>query len=275
MKKVGKLIFLVVVALSFGVFVACSDGDEGSSSSSPESSEVSQGDKNDTETGSSKETLVTKYSYNLTSNNDYYIVHEFHCVDNGDKTYDVREYYRHFFRNTDEAYKGKTGDELIKLVKAKSVTATSTKTGTQQKAVSSTAKNSSGEITATYNIPEGLSFNIYYYGEEPLVTKYTYDITSNNDYYIVDEFHCVDNGDKTYDVKGAYRHFFKNTNENYKDKTGNDIINLVKAKSVTATNTKTSTQPKTVSLNAKNSSGEITATYNIPEGLTYIIYYYE
>ena len=112
-------------------------------------------------------------------------------------------------------------------------------------------------------------------GGETLVVKYTSNLTSNANYYIVDEYHCVDKGDNTYDVRTANRHFFKNTSESYKDKTGQELINIVKAKSVTATNSKTLTQSKDAVTKATNAATSVTWTFNIPEGMTYTVYYYE
>lgn len=142
MKNIKKVIFLFMAFLSLGMFFACSDsGDDGDG-----------------------ETLVTKYTYNLTSNANYYIVNEFHCVDKGDNTYDVRTANRHFFKNTSESYKDKTGQELINMVKAKSVTATRTSTATQSQAQPLEVKNSStGDVLYTLNIPAGMISTIYYY----------------------------------------------------------------------------------------------------------------
>ena len=141
MKNIKKVIFLFMAFLSLGMFFACSDsGDDGDG-----------------------ETLVVKYTSNLTSNDDYYIVNEFHCVDKGDNTYDVRTSNRHFFKNTSENYKNKTGQELINMVKAKSVTATNSKTGTQPKDVVQTATNAATSVTWTFNIPEGMTYTVYYY----------------------------------------------------------------------------------------------------------------
>ncbi|MBR1536363.1 MAG: hypothetical protein IJ630_05445 [Treponema sp.] len=140
MKNIKKVIFLFMAFLSLGMFFACSDSNDDGG-----------------------ETLVTKYTYNLTSNADYYIVNEFHCVDRGENIYDVRTANRHFFKNTSESYKDKTGQELINMVKAKSVTVTRESTATQSEAQSLPVKSSSGDVLYTLNIPAGMISTIYYY----------------------------------------------------------------------------------------------------------------
>ena len=143
MKKFFKVLFYLMIVSALVLIPSCSDSDDGGTPSD--------------------ETSVTKYTYNLTSNQNYYIVDEFHCVDNGDNTYDVKTAYRHFFKNTSENYKNKTGQELINLIKTKSVTATTSKSGTQTSAATQPVKNSAGEVTWTYNIPAGMSYTVYYY----------------------------------------------------------------------------------------------------------------
>ena len=140
MKSIKKYLLLALTVLAVSMFISCSD-----------------------DSGDSEESLVTKYMYNLTSNENYYIVDVFFCIDNGNNVFDVRYSNRHFFKNTSENFKDKTGLELIALVKSNSLTATSTKTRTQQTDTTATARNSNGEITATYNIPAGMSYTVYYY----------------------------------------------------------------------------------------------------------------
>ena len=124
------------------MFAACSDGSDG---------------------GGSSRTLVTKYVYNMTSDANYYRVCEFQCYDNGDNTYDVVSASIHFFSKTNDSYKNRTGQELIDMVKTKSVTPSSSKEGTQSQAATSTATNSSTNVTSTFKIPAGMKYTIYYY----------------------------------------------------------------------------------------------------------------
>lgn len=107
--------------------------------------------------------LVTKYTSNLTSNATYYRVDEFHCYANGDNTYDVVSASILFFSKTNASYKNRTGQELIDMVKTKSVTPSSSKEGTQSQAATSTATNSSTNVTSTFKIPAGMKYTIYYY----------------------------------------------------------------------------------------------------------------
>ena len=94
MKSIKKYLLLALTVLAVSMFISCSD-----------------------DSGDSEESLVTKYMYNLTSNENYYIVDVFFCIDNGNSVFDVRYSNRHFFKNTSENFKDKTGLELIALVK--------------------------------------------------------------------------------------------------------------------------------------------------------------
>lgn len=142
-RNTARRIVLVILGI-FSLFMlgACSDG----------SSE-----------GGSSRTLVTRYSYNLTSNDTYYRVNEFHCYDNGDNTFDVTSATIHYFSKTNEAYKTRTGQEFIDMVKTNSVSPSSTLEQTTTKATTSTATNSSTNVTLTFSIPAGTLYNVNYY----------------------------------------------------------------------------------------------------------------
>ncbi|MBR4599515.1 MAG: hypothetical protein IKO39_05645 [Treponema sp.] len=139
----ARRIVLVILGI-FSLFMlgACSDGSGEGGSSRP---------------------LVTRYTYNLTSNATYYRVNEFHCYDNEDNTYDVVSLSIHCFSKTNDSYKNRTGQELIDMVRTNSVTSSSTIEKTSTEASTSTATNSSTNITLTYNIPAGMNYTIYYY----------------------------------------------------------------------------------------------------------------
>ena len=141
MKKVGKLIFLLLVTLSLTAFVACSDGDGGNSSSS-------------------EETLVTKYVSYMTANSEgYYRVAVYNCVETSENNFTVKSYEMHYFSST--TYSGNTGTQLIKIVKNKTVSPSESKNATQSKTATTTATNSEGTIT--FNIPEGIAIKKYLY----------------------------------------------------------------------------------------------------------------
>lgn len=106
--------------------------------------------------------LVTKYAYNLTANNNYYSVYVYECVDNGNNTYNVKEYTIHAFLKTSSKYSGCTGSELCAVVRAGRATpvreeAYILKEGTTRYA-------NKGESTQlTYYLPEGLTYYVKYY----------------------------------------------------------------------------------------------------------------
>ena len=138
MKNFFKIMMAIFIAVAGFGFASCSDDDE-------------------------SETLVTKYTYNLSRNENYYIVYEYHCVDNGDTTYNVKSGIQHYFNKTKYSAYSSNGGGLIYLVEGKAVTATTSKSYTQSKATTATAKNSAGEIVATFNIPAGMSYTVCYY----------------------------------------------------------------------------------------------------------------
>ena len=73
--------------------------------------------EDDDDDDESTETVVTRYSYNLSSNDSYYIVREYNCVDIGNSTYRVKNYAVHYFSNSQYGkFYGKTGSELISIV---------------------------------------------------------------------------------------------------------------------------------------------------------------
>ena len=89
----------LIVTLSL-IFASCSDGGDGGDS----------------------RTLVTRYGYNLTANENYYRVMEYRAYYEGNYVYDVHDYIVHWFLKTSSKYKNKSGSELCEIVKNRSAT---------------------------------------------------------------------------------------------------------------------------------------------------------
>ncbi|WP_407426063.1 hypothetical protein [Treponema sp.] len=140
--KIYRTLIIIFTTLClFTVFSACSDGGGGSGSSE----------------------TVTKYSYNLTSYENYYRVNVFYCIETESNSYYVKSYEIHLFSKTNSNYKNKAGNELCDMVRTKAVTASSSENKTQASATTTSATNSSTGVKTTYNIPAGLEYTVYYY----------------------------------------------------------------------------------------------------------------
>ena len=112
-------------------------------------------------------TLVYKYGYSLNNETSsgfkYHKVVKYGCIDNGDNTYEVKEYSIHRFSTENTSYTDRTGNELISMVKNNSRTADYSKVYTISKDTTNTITNSDSGTTYYYNIPSGLSYTIYLY----------------------------------------------------------------------------------------------------------------
>ena len=107
-----------------------------------------------------------------------------------------------------------------------------------------------------------------------LVTRYSYNLTRNATYYYVNEFHCYDNGDNTYDVVSASIHYFSKTNDSYKNRTGQELIDMVRTNSVSPSSTKKQIQSQDATRTSTNSTTNVKWTFNIPAGTNCTINYY-
>lgn len=151
MKK--HLIFLISVLLLIGgIFVSCSDSDDDGG-----------------------EDLVTHYGYKLnqtltnsstSATKVFHRVSEFHSVDNGDNTYNVRNYALYYFAVDNSTYSDLSGSELIGIVKAGNIKPDSivdSKLSEDKTATITTNRDTANEKTYYYYLPSGLEYKINYY----------------------------------------------------------------------------------------------------------------
>lgn len=141
MKRKGLLLLLLVFAF---LLAGCSDGNGGGNSSE----------------------LVTKFSYNLTSNANYYIVREYKAEYNGNYSYTVHEMILHEFRNTLYSFQNKTGSELCEIARARSYTPAS-KTryvveGDKTQFINATLSDGTTQ-KITMSIPDGTAYETWIY----------------------------------------------------------------------------------------------------------------
>lgn len=146
MRKALKLGLAVFVMAFATILLGCSDGIGGGGGSSSE--------------------LVTKYSYNLTSNENYYYVSEFHAYYQGNYVYIVHDCIFHYFLKTNSRYNNKTGAELCDIVKNRNVSPNSkinsVVEGEKQYKINHT--QSDGTIKQiTMNIPDGTAYESWVY----------------------------------------------------------------------------------------------------------------
>ena len=109
-----------------------------------------------------EEQLVTRYSYNLTSNDSYYIVAAYNCVDNGDNTYSAKNYAMHYFYKASSSFKDKSGAKLIYFVRNGIYAPSASKSYTRDTSTKITV-NSSNDTKIYYELPEGISYTVYWY----------------------------------------------------------------------------------------------------------------
>lgn len=112
---------------------------------------------------------------------------------------------------------------------------------------------------------------------EELIVKYSYKLNyqpngSSTVYHRVNEFHCTDNYNDTYNVKKTIVHYFSADNSKYKNLSGTELIGIANAKNI---------QPDgTYKYNLKSdtthtvTSTSTTYYYYLPEGLQYEAWYY-
>ncbi len=142
MRNFSKIIFMpLLLALSL-VFASCSDDDGGGDS------------------------LVYEYGYKLNqtvSEKEYHRVVKYGCVDNGDNTFEVREYSIHYFATSNSSYKDLSGGQLCSLVKNGTRTSDDSKEYTLSSDKDSTMTNSSTGETKTFHLYSGLNYKVYWY----------------------------------------------------------------------------------------------------------------
>lgn len=141
MKRKGLLLLLLVFAF---LLAGCSDGSGGGKT--PE--------------------LVTKFSYNLTSNANYYIVREYRAYYNGNYSYTVHEMILHEFLKTAYSFRDKTGSELCEIARSRSYTPVS-KTkyvfeGDKTQTINATLSDGTTQ-KITMSIPDGTAYETWIY----------------------------------------------------------------------------------------------------------------
>lgn len=150
MKK--HLIFLTSVLLLLGgIFVSCSDSDD------------------------DEEDLVTHYGYKLNqtltnsstgAKKEFHRVSEYHSVDNGDGTYNVKSYALYYFAAENSTYADLSGSELIGIVKTGNIKPDSIvdrKLSKDSTATITANRDTENEKTYYYYLPSGLEYKINYY----------------------------------------------------------------------------------------------------------------
>lgn len=145
-KKRFGFVMLAILASAVMLLAGCSDGDSGG--------------------GGSSETLVTRYSYNLTSNENYYYVREYHAYYKGNYVYSVHDYIVHFFLKTSSSYKDKTGSELCSIAANRSYTPKSKTTYVVEGDKTHTINVSQSDdstIQVTMNIADGTPYESWVY----------------------------------------------------------------------------------------------------------------
>ena len=245
MKSLKHLFIFFIVIMTF-VYAACS---------------------NNADDDDDEETVLTEYSYNTTNDGSYCRVYEFHCVDNSDGTYKVKDFILHYFLMSDERYKLYSGTNLLDMVQNGTVLAeaiSDTIVENDDKQFPST--NSTTGTVKTYIISAGTSYKYYHYG---LPTHYIYNLQSSDTYAFVQEFHSFYNGDYEYRVRQHISHRFSKAL--YGDKTGSELVNIVKEASITPSLQKTYTRTEDGKMTVNGSA----YYYSLPAGLKYQAYYYE
>ena len=146
MKNAMRVAWLLISMMLAIVSAGCSDGSSGG--------------------GSGERELLTRYSYNMTSNETYYYVREYHAYYDGNYVYTVHNYIVHFFLKTSSSYKNKTGSELCEIAQSKSITPNSKTTHVVEGDKTHTINVMQSDGTTkqvTMNISDGTSYESWVY----------------------------------------------------------------------------------------------------------------
>ena len=240
--KALKQFLLTLFSITLATLIACSNSDD------------------------DDEELLTQYMYNMTDNNMFCRVYEFHCIDTGNNTYEVRDYIIHYFLMADSRYELYDGANLRDMIKTRSISAEATSdTLTRTTTSTSTATNATTGEVRKYTLPSGIHFIYYHYG---LPTTYTYN-TNNDTYMLVNELHYFFKNSGQYYVRQWTSHRFAKAI--YSDKSGTDLIDIVKTTSISPSSIKTYTRDDDGKINITDAS----YYFLLPKGLKYQAYYYE
>lgn len=200
---------------------------------------------------------VTKYMYKLNYDSTYHRVNEFVCIPGDNNSYTVKSVICHYFIITDYPTTV-TGEALVSVVKNRSLTPNSKKTGTPQ----GEAKTLTTTDGASYTIPSGLSSELWLYKKQT-VTRYGYKLNADDTYHRVSKFVAADNGDHTFEVKECGFYYFAISK--YANRTGRELCDIVRTDAVSPSSSKEYTM-------GRDSNPTITNT-NSPNGVdTFHIY---
>lgn len=106
------------------------------------------------------------------------------------------------------------------------------------------------------------------------VTKYGYKLNYNSNYHLVRKYIAIDNGDNTFDVKSVSVHFFSISNDNYKNRAGGELCDMVKTNAVKPSSSEEITLASDMTQTIKNTITGLVETFYTNKGLRYTVYYY-
>lgn len=142
MKKL--ILFLFPLLLLCGNFVSCSDGEK-------------------------EEQLVKSYAYKLNcaktekETGTFHRVQMFNSVDNGDGTYNVKEYEMHYFSTDNSEYATLTGNKLCNIVRKGAIKSSKNYNLTLDEKKTATITDSANNTEKKYLFAAGFEYVVYYY----------------------------------------------------------------------------------------------------------------
>ena len=107
---------------------------------------------------------VTRYGYKLNATTSYHRVVKYVAVDNGDNTFDVKEYSMYFFAISNSNYAKRTGAELCDMVRLNTYEPSSSKEYTLDENKDTTITNPNSPTGKdTFHHYKGETYTVYYY----------------------------------------------------------------------------------------------------------------
>lgn len=107
-----------------------------------------------------------KLNYEITTGNyagTYHRVTEYHCYETEKNAYYVKSYKMHYFSINNPSYTNLTGSQVSSIVRNNSRTPDSKFFSSRTSATTATITNSvTGEVK-TFNLPEGIKYEVLYY----------------------------------------------------------------------------------------------------------------
>ena len=143
MKNAMRVAWLLISMMMAVAFAGCSDGSSG---------------------GGSSVATVTRYGYKLNATASYHRVSKYVAVDNGDNTFDVKEYSMYFFAISNSNYAKRTGAELCDMVRLNTYEPSSSKEYTLDENKDTTITNQNSPTSKdTFHHYKGETYTVYYY----------------------------------------------------------------------------------------------------------------